>query len=95
MSLSCDNQNIFTEFEDSERQDLIGRVLNNLNLADGDSVEETPRGTLFLLWFATKDVLEDLAKPSSDARLILLHRKVVTTLPLDVTSFCKYSSMDS
>jgi hypothetical protein len=36
MSLSCDVENIFSEFEDPERQDLIGRVLNKLELADGD-----------------------------------------------------------
>jgi len=95
MSLSCDTENIFSEFEDPERQDLIGRVLTNLELADGDSVEEIPRGNLFLLWFAAKDVLEDLAKPSSDARLTRYKRNVVTTLPLDIPSFCKYSSMNS
>ncbi|KAJ5296524.1 uncharacterized protein N7443_007417 [Penicillium atrosanguineum] len=90
MSLSGDTENIFSEFEDLERQDLIGRVLNNLELADRDSVGEIPRGTLFLLWFAA-DVLEDLAKPSSDARLIPLQQKVVTSLPLDITSFLVFS----
>jgi hypothetical protein len=94
MSLSCDTENTSSEFEDSKRQNLIGRVLNNLNLADGDSVEDIPRGTLFLLWFAAKDVLENLAKPSSDARLTPLQQRVVTSLPLDITSCCKYSNMD-
>lgn len=95
MSLSCDTENIISEFEDPERQDLIDRVLKNLELVDGDSVEEIPRGALFLLWFAAKEVLEDLAKPSSDARLILLQQILVTSLPLELPSFCKYSSMDS
>lgn len=95
MSVSCDTENIFSEFEDPERQALIGRVLNNLELADGDSQAEIPRGTLFLLWFAAKNVLEDLAKPLSDASLTLLQKRVVTSLPLDIPSFCKYSSMDS
>jgi hypothetical protein len=58
-------------------------------------VEQIPRGTLFLLWFAARDVLEDMAKPSSDASFTHLQQRVVTSLPVDITFLCKCSSMDS
>ncbi|KAJ5890158.1 hypothetical protein N7504_010968 [Penicillium tannophilum] len=94
MSVSCDTENIFSEFEDPERQALIGRVLNNLKLVKGDSEEEIPRGNLFLLWFAAKDVLEDLARPSSDARLMSLQQKLLTLLQLDIPSFLVFTKQN-
>ncbi|KAF7718204.1 Uncharacterized protein PECH_006724 [Penicillium ucsense] len=56
-----DTVHVFSEFEDAERQQLIGRLLEL-----DDTVSSVTRTSLFALWFSDMSVLRRAVEPDAE-----------------------------
>lgn len=69
-----DDVHIFSEFDDEERKGYVEMILaNNPGLA------RIPRGSMFYLWFAEKDVLRQIAYQEGDWSSQLVRCRLTTT----------------
>jgi hypothetical protein len=82
-----DDQHIFSEFEDEERQFLIGELVRSY-----EWLSEIPRVGMFALWLSDIDILRNAAGPKANPESSSSLVRLASYIPAyDIARICMYT----